>query len=435
MMQAVSDFFTPSTITLIILGVAAILFFTELFPLPVTAMLVPIALTLTGCIEPAEAFKNFGNKFVILFLAMFIVGEAVFRTGLAHMIGKFTVKIAGTNKTLLLVLIMLVAGVMSAVLSNTGTTVVFIPIVLGICTSAGIHAGKILMPMAFAASLGGTMTLVGTPPNGVVNSDLEKAGLESFGFFEFGKIGILLFVAGIIYYALIGKKFLPNTGKSSQESNNTQEEMKFRTKKMPAAIVIFAGVIVVMAVGKYINNPLMKTTGIPLEVVAMLGACLVIMTKCITMEEAFKSVSWTTIFLFAGMLAMSTAMTKTGAAKNVADIVVANIENPRVLLAVTFLITAVATNFMSNTATTAIMAPIGISIAAGFGVSPLPIVMGVAMAASCCFMTPIATPPNTIVLGPGKYRFIDYLKAGWPLQIITFIIAIIFIPIFWPFNP
>jgi anion transporter len=440
---------SPAIITFVILGVAAILFFTELFPLPVTAMLVPISLYLTGCVPFEDVFKNFGNKWVILFLGMFMVGEAIIRTGLADRIGKLTVKAAGTSQTRLLILIMLVTGVMSAFLSNTGTTVVFIPIVLGICASAGIHSGKILMPMAFAASLGGTMTVIGTPPNGVVNSELAKlaegvspeqlASIPTpFEFFEFAKIGIVLFIVGVAYYALIGARLLPASDKAVSQvpepSSDSEAAVDYRTNKIPVAAAIFIGVIILMAAGKYIINPMTKES-VPLAVTAMLGACLVIATKCITMEEAFKSVSWTTIFLFAGMLTMSTAMQKTGAASMVAEAVTSNITSPYVLLAVVLALTAVITNFMSNTATTALMAPIGIAIAQSFGVSPLPIVMGVAMSASCCFATPIATPPNTIVLGPGGYHFKDYLKAGWPLQLIAFAVCMLLIPVIWPFHP
>lgn len=411
-----------AVLTLIILAVAAVLFFTEIVPLPVTAMLVPVALSFPGIdiLSGPVAFKEWGNKWVIIFMAMFMVGEAAFRTGFADKVGKVTVKAAGTNRVKLLVLVMLAVGLMSAFLSNTGTTVVFVPMVMGICLSAGIKPGKILMPMAFAASLGGTMTLVGTPPNGIVNSAMEKAGLAAFGFFEFAKIGFPLFVVGILYYALIGNKFLPDS--DADTSLAAGDETEYRTDKMIYAVVIFIFVVVMMA-----SKMMHLTTA------AMLGACLVIATGCITMKEAFNSVSWTTIFLFAGMLSMSTAMNETGAAKLVADIVVSQVNSPFMLLAAAYIITALVTNFMSNTATTALMAPIGVALAQGFGVSPEPIVMAIAMAASACFLTPIATPPNTIVLGPGGYSFLDYLKAGWPLQIITAIVSILLIPIIWPF--
>lgn len=411
-------------LTLLILFVAAVLFFSEIIPLPVTAMLVPVSLSMFHIIPANAAFSNFGNKWVVIFMAMFIVGESTFITGFADKIGKATITLSKGSEIRLLVLAMCSVGVLSAFLSNTGTTVVAIPMIMGMCASANIRPSKILMPVAFAASLGGTMTLVGTPPNGLVNSVLEKmgpAGIQPFGFFEFAKIGGILFVISILYYSFLGNKFLPD---SASECEETEIIKPSRPEKMWWSLIIFFFVVVAMA-----------TKIMPLVTAAMLGACLVIITGCITMEEAYKSVDWTTIFLFAGMLSMSSAMQSSGAAQLIADTVVHYVSSPYGLLAVICAVTALVTNFMSNTATAALMAPLAIPIALSSGISPLPLVMGIAMSASACFLTPIATPPNTIVLGPGKYSFSQYMKAGWPLQVISFIVIVTVVPIILPFAP
>jgi anion transporter len=423
--SAVPEDLTNAYITLGILAVAAVLFFTEAVPLPVTAMLVPVTLSAFGVLSATQAFANFGNKWVVIFMAMFIVGESTFVTGFADKVGRMTVALSKGSETRLLIFSMTSVGILSAFLSNTGTTVVAIPMIMGMCATAGIRPGRILMPVAFAASLGGTMTLVGTPPNGLVNSVLEKmgpAGVNPFGFFEFAKIGAILFVVGIAYYAFIGKKYLPD---SDVEIDMDQAARKpKRPEKMFWSLGIFIFIVAAMA-----------TKFLPLATAAMLGACLVVITRCMTMQEAFDAIDWTTIFLFAGMISMSSAMKSSGAAALIADTVVSTVSDPYMLLAVCCGLTAVVTNFMSNTATAALMAPLAIPIAVQGGISPLPLVMWVAMSASACFLTPVATPPNTIVLGPGKYSFLDYTRAGWPLQIISFIILIIFIPMFWPFHP
>lgn len=411
-------------ITLAILGVAALLFFTEKFPLPVTAMLVPVSLSIFGIIPAQSAFANFGNEWVVVFLAMFIVGEATFVTGFADRVGRLTVKFSKGSEKRLLLLSMVSVGMLSAFLSNTGTIAVAIPMIMGMCASSGINPRRILMPVAFACSLGGTITLVGTPPNGLVNSMLAKMGAgvaQPFGFFEFALVGLPLFIIGIAMYAFFGKFMLPaDSGTVTHHAVNRIEAR--RTSKLPTAMLIFLFVVIAMA-----------TEVVPLVTAAMLGACLMIITGCITMREAFESVDWTTIFLFAGMLSMSTAMDKSGAASYVAALVVQHVSNPYALLAVTCLLTTVITNFMSNTATAALMAPLAFPIALNAGISPLPLAMGIAMAASTCFLTPIATPPNTIVLGPGGYSFMDYIKYGWPLQIMCVIFCIAVIPVFWPF--
>jgi solute carrier family 13 (sodium-dependent dicarboxylate transporter), member 2/3/5 len=409
-------------ITLGILAVAAVLFFTELTPLPITAMLVPVGLSLFQIIPAKAAFANFGDQWVVIFMAMFIVGDAIFITGFADKVGKTALKLSKGSETKLLIYTMLAVGCLSAFLSNTGTVVVAIPMIMAICDSAGVKPGKILMPAAFASSLGGTITLVGTPPNGIVNSVLQKMApnIPPFGFFEYAKIGLPLLVIGLLYYALIGKKFLP---KSSGEYEGSDVETRvLRPNKMWWSVGTFIFVVVVMATGI-----------MPLVTAAMLGACLMVITGCMTMREAFKAIDWTTIFLFAGMLSMSTALEKSGAAEIIAKNVVTMVQNPYMVLAVCCLLTMVITNFMSNTATAALMAPLAVPIAVQSGVSPLPLMMGIAMSASACFLTPVATPPNTIVLGPGKYSFMDYFKAGWPLQVISFLVCVFLIPLIWHF--
>jgi len=413
--------------TLIILLIAAVLFFTEVIPLPITAMSVPVMLSLVGAINPKTAFINFGDQWVIIFMGMFIIGHATFITGLADKIGRFTLKVSKGSEKRLLIFSMITIGGLSSILSNTGTIVVAIPMILAMCKTADINPRRILMPVAFACSVGGTMTLVGTPPNGLINSMLSSTpGLEPFGFFEFALIGLPLFVVTILMYTIFGSKLQPKDKPMPKDSivPIIEEETVFRTNKMPILIIIFVGVIVCMA-----------TAVIPLVTAAMAGACLVVITRCITMKEAFEGIDWVTIFLFAGMLSMSTAMNNSGAATMIADLVVANITEPRILLAAVCIITAVITNFMSNTATAALMAPLAFPIALGVGISPLPIAMGIAMSASSCFLTPIATPPNTIVLGYGNYSFIDYVRYGWVLQVTLIAVCIILIPMIWPFYP
>lgn len=425
---AVDPPITHAYITMAILGVAGVLFFTELVPLPVTAMLVPVALSIFNIIPAKSAFSNFGNEWVVIFMAMFVVGEATFVTGFADKVGKLTVKLSGGSEVKLLIFSMIAIAALSALLSNTGTTVVAIPMIMGMCATAGIRPSKILMPVAFAAGLGGCITLVGTPPNGLVNSVLGKMaadGFKPFAFFEFAKFGIPLTIVGILYFALIGKKFLPDTHASctiEDELLDAKIPKVKRPEKMPICLAIFAFVVASMA-----------TNFIPLVTAAMLGACLIVITGCMTMKEAFKSIDWTTIFLFAGTLALSTALDKSGAAKLIATAVVSKVSDPYMLMGVVCGLTAIVTNFMSNTATAALMAPLAIPIALQGGVSPLPLLMGIAMSASACFLTPIATPPNTIVLGPGNYRFMDYFKAGWPLQIISFFMCVFGIPLIWHF--
>lgn len=414
-------------VTLAILAAAAALFFTEAFPLPVTAMLVPCVLSISKIITPKEAFANFGEVNVVIFMSMFMLGEGAFATGFANRVGEWTIRLSKGDELKLLLYSILSVALLSAFLSNTGTTAVALPMALATCAAAKINAGRILMPIAFASSMGGTITLVGTPPNLLINSTLQQfgaaAGVKPFAFFEFALFGVPLLLAGLLFYAVIGRKLLPDTTPRYDLSEaKMTEPRELRTRKMPIAIAIFLFVIAAMASG-----------ALPLVSAAMLGAMLMVITGCITMREAFKSIDWTTIFLFAGMLSMSTAMGKSGAASLLASSVVRMASDPYAILAATCFVTMLITNFMSNTATTALMAPLAIPIAIQGGISPLPIAMGIAMSASACFLTPVATPPNTLVFGPGNYSFKDYIKAGWVLQLISFVLCVTLIPLIWPF--
>ena len=174
---------------------------------------------------------------------------------------------------------------------------------------------------------------------------------------------------------------------------------------------------------------------VPLTSAAMLGAMLCILTRCMNLKQAMNAIDWSTVWLFAGMLSMSFAMNKSGAATLIADFVVKHVSDPYILFATLMLVTSVLTNIMSNTATTAIMVPLVIPIALGANLSPLPFVMGIAMNAAACFMTPIATPSNTLVLRPGNYTFADYVRYGFFWQIVAFILSLLIIPTVWPFQP
>jgi di/tricarboxylate transporter len=175
---------------------------------------------------------------------------------------------------------------------------------------------------------------------------------------------------------------------------------------------------------------------LPLHVVAVIGALITVLTKCMTEKQAYRSIDWVTIFLFAGMMPVAKGMEVSGAGKLIADTVLGimgDSPSPYVITAILFILSCGLTQFMSNTASCALLAPIGISIAEGIGADPHAVLMAIGVAASCAFATPIGTPPNTLVLGPGGYKFTDYIKAGGGLIVVCFVVSIIVIPMVWPF--
>ena len=429
----------PAVITLCVLAVAAFLFVTELIPLAVTAMAACTALGILGVLPSKQVYAGLSNSTVVLFGGMFVIGAAMFKTGLAEAIGIAVVKKAGTNQVPLMAAIMLVTIVLSSVSSNTGTVACLMPVIIGICQAAKIAPSRQLMPLAIAANVGGTITMIGTPPNVIVTGALSAAGLPTFGFFEFAYIGIPLSIIVFFFTLFIGRHLLPKNDigemdeealkEAAEEAGAGGDDEPKSATKMWISGLIMIGVVICMALD-------LKT--LPLQTAAVTGAILCVITGCLKEKEAYAGIDWVTIFLFAGMLSVATAMEKTGAGKLIADAVVGSMgEHPNavVLCAVLYLISNVLTQFMSNTAAAALLAPIGISIAQSIGADPKPVLMAIGIAASMAFATPMATPPNTLVLGPGGFTFNDYVKVGLPLCIVTFIASVIIIPIFWPFFP
>ena len=429
----------PAITTLCVLAVAAFLFVTELIPLAVTAMAACTALGILGVLPAKQVYAGLSNSTVVLFGGMFVIGAAMFKTGLAEAVGLWVVNKAGTGEVKLMGAVMLVTIILSSVSSNTGTVACLMPVIIGIAQAANIPASKELMPLAVAANVGGTITMIGTPPNVIVTGALSAAGLPSFGFFEFALIGVPLSIIVLVYMLTIGRKTIPVKSAGAMDADAVEAAKKeagagddnapkSKTKMWISGLILL-GVVAAMALN-------LKT--VPLQTAAVTGAILCVITGCLKEKEAYAGIDWVTIFLFAGMLSVATAMDKTGAGKLIADTVVGMMgehPNPIILCAVLYLISNVLTQFMSNTASAALLAPIGISIAQSIGADPKPVLMSIGIAASMAFATPMATPPNTLVLGPGGFSFNDYVKVGVPLCVITFIASVIIIPIFWPFFP
>lgn len=204
----------------------------------------------------------------------------------------------------------------------------------------------------------------------------------------------------------------------------TKEENP-RLNKAPINMLIFVSMITLVGFGI-----------LDIAVAAVLGAILTVLTGCLNMDEAYKSIEWKTVFLIAGMLPMGVAMEKTGTAALLSDVIVSTTGRFGEIgvLSGLFFLTTILTAFMSNAAVAALVTPIAIQTAVNFGVEPHPFVLGVAIAASNSFVTPIGHQACVLVYGPGGYRFFDYARVGLPLTVLIWLLLIIFLPIFWPFH-
>ena len=617
-------------VTLIILVLSAAFFVSGKVRSDIVALCALIGLLVFQVLTPEEALSGFSNSVVIMMVGLFVVGGAIFQTGLAKMISSRILKLAGKSELRLFLLVMLVTSAIGAFVSNTGTVALMLPIVVSLAANAGMNPGRLLMPLAFASSMGGMMTLIGTPPNLGIQDTLVHAGFEPLSFFSFLPVGLICMLTGILVLLPLTKWFLSKRKKKDEEvsSGKSLSELvkeyglahnlfrlrvdaasdivgqtvqtldvrrryglnilevrrgeasqhrflKTVTQKLASADTViqandvlyingdasavnrFAGEcrlemmdghateeagngerslgfydigiaeIVLMPTSNILNQrvkeagfrdkfnvnvlgirrkkeyilqdlgnermhngdvllvqgqwqdiarltkedtdwvvlgqPLAEAAKVTLDYKApvaafimvlmvvmmvfdfipvapvtavMIAAMLMVLTGCFrNVEAAYKTINWETIVLFAAMLPMSLALEKTGASESISNSLVSGLGayGPIALMAGIYFTTSLMTMFISNTVTAVLMAPIALQSAVQIGVSPVPFLFAVTVAASMCFASPFSTPPNALVMPAGQYTFMDYIKVGLPLQIIMGIVMVFALPMLFPF--
>lgn len=616
--------------TLLILALSAVFFVSGKVRSDIVALCALIALLVFQILTPEEALSGFSNSVVVMMVGLFVVGGAIFQTGLAKMISSRLLRLAGQSELKLFLLVMLATAAIGAFVSNTGTVALMLPIVVSLALNAGTTPSRLLMPLAFASSMGGMMTLIGTPPNLVIQDVLVQAGHEPLSFFSFLPVGLLCLLTGIVVllpltrWFLSGKRKEDQVASSGKSLNELVKEyglsdnlfrlradassaivgqtilaldvrrryglnilevrrgevsqhrfLKTVTQKLASAdTVIEAGdvlyvqgnaaevnrfaedfalalmdghatemavnaersldfydigiaEIVLMPSSDLINRRVKEAgfrdkfnvnvlgirrkkeyllqdlgrermhsgdvllvqgtwqdiarvsrentdwvvLGQPLEEAAkvtldykapvaaaimvlmvammvfdfipvapvtavMIAAMLMVLTGCFrNVEAAYKTINWETIMLFAGMLPMSIALEKTGASEYISNTLVSGLGayGPIALMAGIYFTTSLMTMFISNTVTAVLMAPIALQSALQIGVSPVPFLFAVTVAASMCFASPFSTPPNALVMPAGQYTFMDYVKVGLPLQVIMGVVMVLALPLLFPF--
>jgi len=595
-----------------ILGVLVVLFVSDRIRMDVVAIGAVVALVLAGALSPDEALAGFGAPVTVLIAALFLVGAALSRTGVAGAVGAWIADKGGGNPQRLLLLMMAAVALLSAFMSSTGAVAVFIPIALDLARRTGVAPGRLLMPLAFASLIGGMLTLIGTPPNLIVNAALRDGGATPFGFFAFTPVGLAVFVVCATLLATLGSRLLgsrtaraaptrrapdvaallaaheldrgvarlrvepgsPADGRTLGESRIAERigatalalerENGRGAVAVREASVIAAGDVLVawthdgggpatgalglapidgplridgaardgFGVVETVLKPDSELAGraladadlherfgltvlslsrrgetmraapddarlrggdvlllagdweriralaggqddlivlrLPLEfdpdpparekapaalaivaamlaaltlqlapsvIVVLCAALALVLTRCLTMPEAYRAVNWQSIVLIAGMIPTATALEKSGGLALIVEQLLGALgeAGPLALTAALMALTSALSQVISNTATTVLIAPVAFASAARLGVDPHPMLLGVAVAASTAFSTPVASPVNTLVLGPGGYRFSDFLKVGLPLQAAALATALGAIALLYPF--
>lgn len=418
----------PSTLTIIILILAVISFLLEKIPVNMTVMLTMCALVLTGLVTPQEAVSGFASTTILMLIGVVIVGSALFETGVCDKVAAVVTRYAKTERQMIMAILIL-ASIMSAGLSNSGTVAVFIPIIMGITASTDFSRSKLMMAAFLGSMAGGRLTLVGDAAVNVLIGDQIKALGQPFGFFEISKIGVPLTIIMLIYMYFIGYKFLPDRREFSDEDQIFAQGAK---KDVPRWKQI-ASVAVLLAV--FVGMIFEEQTGIPSYMVAIMGAVADVLLGIFTEKQAYNLVSIKTAILLDGMTPLATALKNTGAAQIMADMLIRLIggsTNVYYITIVIFILTCVMTQFMSNVVTITLLMPIIIAIAETIGVVPSALLMVLCIASTMSILTPIACPPGNLIYAYGGYRFSDYVKSNIGLTLVFLVACIVMILLIWP---
>ena len=411
--------------------IAIVLFVADFLPMGLMVFMVPVALYFCGIIEASEIFAPLVGQSIILVVAMSVIGAALFKTGMAERIGRALFRFCPGERSLMLA-VTLVSGVVSAFVSNTGTVAILIPIVMGAAASHGMRPSRLLIPLTAGATLGGNISVIGSPGNLIAKETIEKLSDGAMGvkFFEYAGVGIPLLVAAAVFYALVGPKVLPAKGGAGgvPESKGGAPCRPWKGWFTVAVLVATVGAMVGADYAKWLP---------PMHITACVGAISVVLFGVLTQKEAFASFDMQAVFLLSFMTPLGGAMMKTGAAQKIADAVVGvgGGHGPLLMMAVLWITVWGLTQVMSNTATCALFCPIGWTIAKTLGADPRAVVIAVLIASSVAVCTPLAIPANSMILEPGGLRFKDFFRPGICLSALGFAISMILLPILYPFYP
>ena len=416
---------SQAVIALIIIAVMIVLFISEKFPIVVTAIAASIAFYATGLIKLGDIFSGYNSTTIVLLCGMMVVGASLFHSGITDLIGEKMVKITGKNERNIILVTLIVSCLLSSVCSNIGVMTAMAPLVTAMCIAAGFGPSRSLLALLFGAQFGGFVTLVGVGSNATANEVMAQNGLNPFGFFSITPFGIGVCVLGTLYFVLLGRKLIPDTG-YVPEFAQTEKKPLDKKKAIISVVTLFAVLVVIAIAPK----------AFPMHLAAVCGALIILATRCMNLKDAIKAIDWNCMLLVGSLSAISLGVKNSGAGDMVANGILKILgDNPSPFLVTTviFFAAALLTQFMSNIPSIMLFLPIGVSIAQKIGVNPYPIAMTITLAGAASYATPFAAPQNMMTVGWTHYRFIDFIKIGLPMLLITYIAVVGLIPIFLPY--
>lgn len=441
-----------STIAIVITVITIVSFILEKIPLAMTAMIASLAM---GILVPemklSDIYSGFASNNVIMVAGMCIVGDALFKTGMANKIGKALGKSAvAKNERTFLIAVVICCTVMSAFLSNSGTIAMWMPLIAAVAAKSNgvIRSKMVILAAGIACAVGGAGTLVGSTSQQTANAVLMGvAGYEDgLSLFDQTKIMIPLCLIMIIYFATVGysltKKVLkpesPDFDKGNYYADLASKTSDETQNDVPAWKGWFSLIVLLLCiVGFILTDQAAFKPYINVAVVALIGATVLITSGCMPLKKTLAEMDWNTLVILAAAQGFAKGLDVSGGGRVIADAVLnlfgGQEASTTVLMVAGIIVTAVLTNFMSNTALAAMMTPIYIQIANSLGISPVPFVIAIGcVATNLACATPVGTPACTQTL-PAGYKYMDYMKIGGPLLILLIIGAVFFAPIMYPF--
>ena len=405
-------------------------------------------LLMAGVVRPVEVQAAFASPAIIALASLFVIAYAMELSGLLDAGIRGVVSLCKRIGTAGLWILIGLAGSASAFLNNTPIVVLGAPVVRDVASSLGRSPKSYLIPLSYAAVLGGCCTLIGTSTNLLVNDMAMVAGQPRFGIFEITPVGVMVAAAGGLYLLLFSTRLIDSGGgdapvttrEATRTAGNFREPglaggligsaepfaKEVELKPWPAFLssLTFVGVVALAALNVA-----------PIAACAFAGAVLLILLRVITANEAYSGLRPEVLMLIAGMVVLGIALDETGLASAATATLIGSMEGMSPLLALIILYgtTLIATEILSNATVAVLFTPIAVSIAEAFAVSPRPFLVAVMIAGSAAFATPFGYQTNVIVYQMGGYNYLDFVKVGIPLNIITWAVAIITIQMYFPF--
>ncbi len=405
----------------------------------VVALTGAAVLLMTGVVRPVEVQGAFASPAIIALASLFVIAYALELSGLLDRAIDLAVKMCRRLGAAGLWLLLGITGLLSAFLNSTPIVVLGAPVFRDVATAMKLPPKRYLMPLSYMTVLTGCCTLIGTSTNLLVDDMARIAGQPRFGMFEITPVGVPIAIAGALYLFLFSGKLMrgslatpmpdmPQTDIAVDagvgDADLFAQRRPFQPAKAAIAFAIFVGAIAAAALNIA-----------PIAASAFAGAVLLILLRVITADQAYGGLKPQILILIAGMVVIGIAMEESGLAAVATQSLVGSMRELSPLLALVILygLTMVLTELLSNATVAVLVTPIAVALAESLGVSPRPFLVAVMMAGSLAFATPFGYQTNVIVYQMGGYRYMDFVRVGLPLNLLTFAVGIVAIQAFFPF--